>query len=64
MTAITWFLKRSAFLLAVFVLGGLVLGWFLPATRDAVLGLALGQIVMAVVVLINESMKIAQERAK
>jgi hypothetical protein len=51
------FLDRSAFLLATVVLGGLILGWFLPATRDAVLACALAQIAMAIVVLINESTK-------
>jgi hypothetical protein len=59
-----WFLRRSALILASCVLAGLAMGWYLPATRDAVFGLALAQIAMAVVVLINESTKLARERAK
>ncbi len=58
-----WFLGKSAFLLALFVLLGLVLGWFLPGTRQLVVSLAYGQIIMAIVVLAQESVKMSGKGA-
>lgn len=55
------FFKRSAFLLSICVLGGLVLGWFLPATQHIVTTFAYGQIIMAVIVLVQESIKFSRE---
>jgi hypothetical protein len=47
-------------MLAVFVLGSLVLGWFLPATYDLVVTFGICQMLMAVVVLVRESMSYAK----
>ena len=55
-----WLWERSAFTLASCVLAGLIAGWFLPDTRDAVTALAFAQISMAVVVLIRESQSFAK----
>ena len=54
-----WLWERAGFMLAVFVLGGLFLGWFLPATEQLVEIFAFGQIIMAVVVLAREAPKLA-----
>ena len=56
-----WFWEKSAFVLAICVLCGLVAGWNLPATRDAVEGFAFAQIIMAIVVVIRESMRFAND---
>jgi hypothetical protein len=54
-----WIFRRSAFMLSIFVLGALVLGWFLPATESEVQAFAVGQIIMALIVLFQESKKLA-----
>ena len=46
-------------MLSIFVLGALVLGWFLPATESEVQAFAVGQIIMALIVLFQESKKLA-----
>jgi hypothetical protein len=61
---IEWLWERAAFVLAVLVLGGLILGWFLPVTQNAVFAFALGQIIMAVVVLIRESQRLTRDRTR
>jgi hypothetical protein len=61
MVWVNWFLKRSALILAVCVLSGFILGWFLPTTQDWVLALGFAQIVMAIIVLIRESVKLSKE---
>ena len=55
-----WLWDRSAFVLASAVVGALILGWFLPGTRDAVMALAFVQIIMAFVVLIHEATSYTQ----
>ena len=55
-----WLWDRSGFILAALVLGSLVLGWIFPATQDAVMSFAFGQIIMAIVVLIKESMSFSR----
>lgn len=57
-----WLWDRSGLMLALSVLGGPVAGWFRPATDDVVVGLALAQIVMAVVVAIRELRRLAADR--
>jgi hypothetical protein len=57
-----WLWQRSAFLLTIFVLGGLILGWFLPYTREEVVAFAIAQIVLAMVVLVKEDREMANER--
>ena len=57
---VKWLWERSASMLAVFVLGSLVLGWFLPATYDLVVTFGICQMLMAVVVLVRESMSYAK----
>ena len=42
----SWVWKRSAFILAICVITGLIAGWYLPATRDTVMVLAYCQIIM------------------
>lgn len=53
-----WFLRHSAFLLAICVLSGLVAGWFLPGDEQFVESAAIGQIIMAIVVGIQEGWKL------
>lgn len=53
-----WLWDYSAFTLAICVLSALVAGWDLPATYDAVMGLAFAEIAMAIVVAIREGKKI------
>jgi hypothetical protein len=54
-----WFWDRAAFTLAILVLGRAVLGVFLPDTN---LLFALGQAVMAIVVIVKEGVRLADER--
>jgi hypothetical protein len=56
------FWDRSAFVLAVCVLVGLVAGWGLPDTESTVEALAFGQILMAIIVAIKEGLAIANEK--
>lgn len=51
---------RTAFMLAICVLGGLVSGWFLPATQDITMAFAFAQMAMAIVVVIKEGKTIAE----
>lgn len=59
-----WFWDRSAFVLACCVLGGLVAGWNLPDSRDAVQALAFAQIIMAGVVVCREGQLIFGKTVK
>lgn len=59
-----WFWDRSAFVLACCVLGGLAAGWNLPASQDAVVVLAAGQIIMAIIVVVREGQLIFGNAAK
>jgi len=56
-----WFWNRAAFTLAIFVLGGTVIDWALPATYDLVLLFSFGQTVMAIVVIVKEGVRLADD---
>jgi hypothetical protein len=58
-----WFWHRSGSTLAAFVLISLVLGLFLPSTRELVTALAFAQIIMAIIVLVHEGIPLFETAA-
>lgn len=56
------YLDMAPLMLGCFVLTGLVLGWFLPATYNLVFSLAMGQIVLAIIVVIREAQRLFPRR--
>jgi hypothetical protein len=57
-----WFWDRAAFTLAIFVLGGQVLD-LVTANYNLALLFAFGQTVMAIVILVKEGVRLADEKA-
>jgi hypothetical protein len=56
-----WLWEKSAFVLAACVLCGLIAGIMLPPSSPALPSWAFAQIIMAIVVLIRESMRLIHE---